>query len=110
MTSGAAQPCDLAAIGFTGGIDPRVCELERRVVLSQYLTAVNCSGNTLPPQENGLITDFRARQAPPGDALAARGQFHSPGPPERLERGLAGYLSALPEARTTIEEDTPTFR
>ena len=33
--------------------DPRAAELERRVVLSQYLTAINCS-NATPPQETGL--------------------------------------------------------
>jgi hypothetical protein len=33
--------------------DPRAPELERRIVLSQYLTAVNCCGS-LPPQETGL--------------------------------------------------------
>jgi hypothetical protein len=33
--------------------DPRARELERRMVLSQYLTAIQCSGS-LPPQETGL--------------------------------------------------------
>ena len=33
--------------------DPRAQELERRVVLSQYLTQVNCA-NSIPPQETGL--------------------------------------------------------
>lgn len=33
--------------------DPRAYELERRIVLSQYLTAIQCSGS-LPPQETGL--------------------------------------------------------
>ena len=33
--------------------DPRAPELERRVVLSQYLTYVNCANN-MPPQETGL--------------------------------------------------------
>ena len=33
--------------------DPRAPELERRVVLSQYLTRVNCANN-MPPQESGL--------------------------------------------------------
>jgi protein-glucosylgalactosylhydroxylysine glucosidase len=41
------------AIDFAGSTDPRADELERRVVLSQYLTAVNCSGK-YPPQETGL--------------------------------------------------------
>ncbi len=33
--------------------DPRAKELERRVVLSQYLTRINCA-NSMPPQETGL--------------------------------------------------------
>ena len=35
---------------------PARTELERRIVLSQYLTAVNCSG-ALPPQETGLVAN-----------------------------------------------------
>lgn len=42
-----------AAIDFAGSTDPRANELERRVVLSQYLTKVQCAGNE-PPQETGL--------------------------------------------------------
>ncbi|MDR2130651.1 MAG: hypothetical protein LBP56_05720 [Odoribacteraceae bacterium] len=41
------------AIDFSGNKDPRAFELERRVVLSQYLTAIQCAGST-PPQETGL--------------------------------------------------------
>jgi hypothetical protein len=41
------------AVDFSDCTDPRAHELERRVVLSQYLTKVNGSGN-LPPQETGL--------------------------------------------------------
>ncbi|MFW5981177.1 MAG: hypothetical protein ACOCRU_01235 [bacterium] len=33
--------------------DPRAEDLERRIVLSQYLTAIQCSGS-YPPQETGL--------------------------------------------------------
>jgi hypothetical protein len=43
--------------------DPRAKELERRIVLSQYLTAINCSGS-LPPQETGLVCN------------SWRGRFH----------------------------------
>src|SRR5699024_511407 len=39
-----------AAIDLGAVTDPRAAELERRVVLSQYLTAVNCAGS-MPPQE-----------------------------------------------------------
>ena len=41
------------AIDLSGSTDPRWRELERRIVLSQYLTAIQCSGE-LPPQETGL--------------------------------------------------------
>ena len=42
-----------AIVDFSECTDPRAKELERRVVLSQYLTQVNCA-NGLPPQETGL--------------------------------------------------------
>ena len=38
---------------MSGSQDPRWRELERRIVLSQYLTAIQCAGS-LPPQETGL--------------------------------------------------------
>lgn len=41
------------AIDFSGSTDKRAHELERRIILSQYLTRVNCSG-PYPPQETGL--------------------------------------------------------
>ena len=40
-------------VDFSRCTDPRAWELERRVVLSQYLTQVNCA-NRQPPQETGL--------------------------------------------------------
>lgn len=42
------------AIDFSGSTDSRAFELERRVVLSQFLTALHCAGPT-PPQETGLL-------------------------------------------------------
>lgn len=42
-----------AAIDFAGSTDPRANELERRIILSQYLTKIQCS-NEYPPQETGL--------------------------------------------------------
>jgi protein-glucosylgalactosylhydroxylysine glucosidase len=42
-----------AAIDFAGSTDPRAKELERRVVTSQYLTKIQCTGS-FPPQETGL--------------------------------------------------------
>jgi hypothetical protein len=42
-----------AAVDFSGSRDPRAAVLERRLVLSQYLTAVQVGG-AFPPQESGL--------------------------------------------------------
>jgi hypothetical protein len=41
------------AMDFSECTDPRARELERRVVLSQYLTKIQCAGS-MPPQETGL--------------------------------------------------------
>ncbi len=41
------------AIDLSGSTDPRAAELERRIVLSQYLTKIQCAGS-VPPQETGL--------------------------------------------------------
>ena len=41
------------AIDLSGSKDPRWFELERRIVLSQYLTAIQSAGKN-PPQETGL--------------------------------------------------------
>lgn len=41
------------AIDFSACTDPRAKELERRIVLSQYLTKIQCAG-AYPPQETGL--------------------------------------------------------
>jgi hypothetical protein len=41
------------AVDFSACTDNRAFELERRVILSQYLTKIQCSGS-LPPAETGL--------------------------------------------------------
>ncbi len=43
-------------IDLSGSTDPRWRELERRIILSRYLAAVNCAGS-LPPQESGLANN-----------------------------------------------------
>lgn len=45
---------DGAAVDFSDSVDSRWFELERRVVLSQQVTAMNSSGSA-PPQESGLL-------------------------------------------------------
>lgn len=41
------------AVDFSGSIDQRAFELERRIILSQYLAKIQCAGK-YPPQETGL--------------------------------------------------------
>jgi hypothetical protein len=44
------------AVDFSECKDQRAFEIERRVVLSQYLTKIQCTGNQ-PPQETGLTVN-----------------------------------------------------
>ena len=41
------------AVDFSGSTDNRAFELERRIILSRYLTKIQCAGSN-PPQETGL--------------------------------------------------------
>jgi len=90
------------AIDFSACTDPRAPELERRVVLSQYLTAIQCAGSR-PPQETGLVYN------------SWYGKFHLEmhwwhavhfalwGRPALLERSLPWYQAILPQAKATAE-------
>ena len=89
-----------AAIDFAGSSDPRARELERRVVLSQYLTAVNSSGVT-PPQETGLITNSWQGKFHLEMHLWHAAHFATWGRPELLERSMPWYLSILDTAKAT---------
>ncbi len=86
------------AIDFSACTDPRAAELERRVVLSQYLTAIQCAGS-YPPQETGLTCN------------SWYGKFHLEmhwwhaahfalwGRAALLERSLLWYHTLLPKAK-----------
>jgi len=86
------------AIDLSSSTDPRAHELERRIVLSQYLTAIQCAGSA-PPQETGLTCN------------SWYGKFHLEmhwwhaahfvlwGRAPLLERSLGWYSSILPMAR-----------
>ncbi|GAF66547.1 hypothetical protein BTS2_3448 [Bacillus sp. TS-2] len=87
-----------AAIDFSESTDPRAFELERRVILSQYLVVINNGGNA-PPQETGLIYN------------SWFGKFHLEmywwhvahfalwGRPHFLEKSLSWYLTILDSAK-----------
>lgn len=86
-----------AAIDLSASTDPRARELERRIVLSQYLAAINEAGS-LPPQEEGLFSN------------SWNGKFHLEmhgwhsahfalwGRPALLERSMEWYVGHLPLA------------
>ena len=88
------------AIDLSGSSDPRWRELERRIVLSQYLTAIQCAGR-YPPQESGLTFNswegkfhlemhwWHAAQFALWDRLPL------------LEKSLGYYQAILPKARAT---------
>ncbi len=85
-------------VDLTGSKHPKARELERRIVMSQYLTAVNSAG-AYPPQEEGLFSN------------SWNGKFHLEmhawheahfavwGRPELLERSMPWYLDHLAEAQ-----------
>jgi hypothetical protein len=91
------------AVDFSQSTDPRAHELERRVILSQYLTAIQCSGSA-PPQETGLTCN------------SWYGKFHLEmhwwhaahfalwGRTPLLERSLPWYQSILPAARAKAQQ------
>ena len=83
------------AIDLSGNDDPRAAELERRIVLSQYVMAVHDAGS-LPPQETGLAVN------------SWFGKFHMEmywwhaahwalwGRPEILEKSLSHLTELMP--------------
>lgn len=87
-------------VDFSECTDERAAELERRVVLSQYLTKIQCAGS-LPPQETGLTMN------------SWYGKFHMEmywwhgahfplwGRPELLERSMQWYQTNLAKASAT---------
>jgi protein-glucosylgalactosylhydroxylysine glucosidase len=73
-------------------------ELERRVVLSQYLTAIQCSGS-MPPQETGLTCNSWYGKFHLEMHYWHAAHFAAWGRAPLLERSLRWYESILPSAR-----------
>src|SRR5688572_21739452 len=85
-------------LDLSGSSDPRATELERRIVLSEYLTAIQCAG-TMPPQETGETFNSWF-----GKAHLEMHWWHAAHFPlwnrsELLERSLPWYRTILPVAR-----------
>lgn len=87
-----------AAVDFSGSTDPRAAELERRVVLSQYLMALNAAGE-VPPQEEGLFSNSWNGKFHLEMHAWHAGHFALWNKPEYLERSLPWYMSHLKDAK-----------
>src|SRR5690606_25348302 len=89
-----------ACVDLAGSTDERFPELERRIVLSQYLTAVNCAGS-LPPAETGLLLNSWRGKFHLEMHLFHAAHFAAWGRPQLLARSLGWYHDVRDTARAT---------
>lgn len=91
-----------AAVDFSGSTDPRANELERRVILSQYLTKIQCTGKT-PPQETGLT--YNSWYGKPHLEMHWWHGVHFAlwNRPELLEKSMPWYQNAFEKAKKLAE-------
>jgi len=86
------------AIDLSESTDPRAKELERRIVLSQYLTKIQCAGS-FPPQETGLT--YNSWFGKPHLEMTWWHMLHFGmwGRPELLEKGTDWYFRVASGAK-----------
>lgn len=86
------------AVDFTGSTDPRAKELERRIILSQYLTRIQCAAD-FPPQETGLT--YNSWFGKPHLEMHWWHAVHFAlwGRPELMEKSLDWYFTVADKAR-----------
>jgi hypothetical protein len=87
-----------AALDLSAASDPRARELERRIVLSQYQTAIQCAGS-MPPQETGLTCNSWFGKFHLEMHFWHAAHFALWGRAPLLERSLGWYNTILPSAR-----------
>ena len=92
-----------AAVDLSESRDPRAHELERRVVLSQYLTAIQCAGS-LPPQETGLTCNSWYGKYHLEMHWWHAAHFPMWGRASLMERSLGWYSAILPSARAKARQ------
>ncbi len=87
-----------AAVDFSGSTDPRAFEIERRMVLSEYLTRIQCASG-FPPQETGLT--YNSWYGKPHLEMHWWHAVHFAqwGHPELLQQSLNWYFTAVSKAR-----------
>jgi hypothetical protein len=90
-------------IDFNGSTDLRAFELERRIILSQYLVRTQSCG-TIPPQESGLTHNSWYGKHHTEMIWWHTAHFALWNHPELLEKNLQWYISDLPKAQQTAKE------
>ncbi|RZA29895.1 MAG: hypothetical protein EOP92_36025, partial [Lysobacteraceae bacterium] len=94
---------DGGMVDFSGSSDPRAAELERRVILSQYLMAVNAAGS-FAPQEEGLFSNSWNGKSHLEMHPWHAAHFALWGRPQLLERSLGWYVGHLGKAKARAAE------
>ena len=92
-----------AAIDLSQSKDPRWRELERRIVLSQYLTRIQSAGS-LPPQETGLTCNSWFGKFHLEMHWWHAAHFALWGRHDLLERSLPFYKRILPKAQAQAKK------
>jgi hypothetical protein len=90
------------AVDFSACTDQRAPELERRFVLSQYLTKIQNSGS-LPPQETGLVYNSWYGKAHLEMHWWHSAHFANWGHPEVLDKQLEWYHTIYNKALETAQ-------
>lgn len=91
------------AVDFTGTTDPRAPELERRIVLSQYVLAIQ-SGGEIPPAAGGLTTTTNHGKFASDVFWSQTAHFALWNRDAPVVSALSWYGRTLPAARTRATE------
>jgi hypothetical protein len=91
-----------AAVDFSGSSNPLAPKLEERIVLSQYLMAVQMAGD-VPPQESGLTCATWYGKHHTEMIWWHAAHFALWGHDDLLAKNLAWYQSQLPAARALAQ-------
>ncbi|MEP7000885.1 MAG: glycoside hydrolase family 65 [bacterium] len=96
---------DGGTLDLSSSTDSRAHELERRIVLSEYLTAIQCAG-TMPPQETGETFNSWFGKAHLEMHWWHAAHFALWNRSALLERSLPWYQKILPEARAIAQRQS----
>ncbi|HVT74468.1 MAG TPA: glycoside hydrolase 43 family protein [Lacunisphaera sp.] len=92
-----------AAVDFAGSSNPLAPKIEERIVLSRYLTAVQCAAD-VPPQESGLTCNTWYGKHHTEMIWWSTAHFILWGETDLAKRNLEWFVRHLPEARALAVE------